>query len=487
MANKTTLPQKLSALLIYGRPPLVFFAMVCAFVVMWKRNAFSYQTGVLLLLISMGFDLAGGWFTARYPPNMTLAKLADRTMDKVVYSIIFPLISAGMMWRLAWTPQSARKGMTIHAILVLLLTISVLVRDNFTHFIRSYALPKDQEPETREFMRLRIMAAAPLGVLLYIHAFYPAAAEARHLIWPIARLANLPLRFFFILEIIMLIITFGSIAVHCRRYGALCLDEVCSDDDRLRKKILSFFPNALTILNAFMGLLAVFFAYQGLTRHAYLFLIGAAIFDKLDGALARKLRLIEPRPQKEAPAQLSLGGILDDIADAISFCLSPALIFYLTYSDSPLQTFSKTWIAIAACLYFFMGVLRLIYFTLDRNPIPGFFKGMPTPAAALLVVAPIVIFSQALADFPETVRFWQIMSFSLMVTAAFAMNLYPVHYLHFGRFMEKKPWFGRVIFLLLLLFIFTPYLGHFSLTCLALYLISPLWTRRIEPGKPTEK
>jgi phosphatidylserine synthase len=488
MLNKSTFPQKVSALLVYGRPPLVFFAMVCAIAVMWAPHALFYVTGVMLLFVSMSFDIAGGWFTARYPTtNMTLAKLADRTMDKVVYSIIFPLVSVGMMWRLAWAPPGQTRAMTIHAILVLLLTISVLVRDNFTQFIRSCVFPpRDQEPETREFMRLRTTAAAPVGVLLYIHAFYPAAAETSMWIQPISWLAELPLRFYFIIEILLLIITFGSIAVHCRKYGSLCLDEVCSDDDRLRRKILAFFPNALTVINALMGILAVFFAYQGLTRQAFLFLIGAAIFDKLDGALARKLRLVEPQPKTEKGRPVSLGGILDDIADSISFCLAPALIFYLTHAAAPDPAFPKSWLAAAAATYFGMGVLRLIYFTLDRSPIPGFFKGMPTPAAALLVVAPTLIFVQTVGTAPEAARFWQMFSLAIMFITSLTMNLYRVHYIHLGRFMERKPWFGRVIFLLVLFFVFTPYFGYFSLTCLLLYLLSPLRTRKLEPREDCE-
>ena len=37
-----------------------------------------------------------------------------------------------------------------------------------------------------------------------------------------------------------------------------------------------------------------------------------------------------------------------------------------------------------AAFYALMGVVRLIYFTLDNTPIPGFFKGLPTPAAWLM-------------------------------------------------------------------------------------------------------
>ena len=98
----------------------------------------------------------------------------------------------------------------------------------------------------------------------------------------------------FIIEILFLIINFGSIAGYCRKYGTYCLDELCLGDIILRRRILSIFPNALTVMNAMMGLLAVFFAGQGKMTESYLLLIGAAVFDKLDGAMARKLGLTEP-------------------------------------------------------------------------------------------------------------------------------------------------------------------------------------------------
>ena len=44
-------------------------------------------------------------------------------------------------------------------------------------------------------------------------------------------------------------------------------------------------------------------------------------------------------------------------------------------------------VAITVGGYAALGIARLIYFTLDKDPIPGFFKGMPTPAAAMLAVA----------------------------------------------------------------------------------------------------
>ncbi|MEW6520035.1 MAG: CDP-alcohol phosphatidyltransferase family protein [Thermodesulfobacteriota bacterium] len=481
MQSKKNFPQKLTALLIYGRPPLVLGGMVCAIAVMWNRSLPLYVTGVFLLLISMCFDVMDGWFAARYPPHATMASLADRVMDKIVYSIIFPLVSVGMMWRLIFIAPDHSRPEVLHAILVLVLCITVLIRDNFAHFVRSCAIQQGIESETIEFTRLRTMVAAPVGALLYIHAFFlPGQGDSAIYLF-ISWLADLPLRKYFIIEIIFLIINFGSIAGLCRKYGTLLLNEVCHEDDLLRRRILAFFPNALTVLNALMGVMAILFTHQGLIRQAYLFLVGAAIFDKLDGAVARKLGLTEPSPLQKTGSRLTLGGLLDDIADAISFCLAPALIFHLTLADYP-TGLDKPWPTVVAGAYFLLGVIRLIYFTFDRSPIPGFFKGMPTPAAALLVVAPLLMFSQAAESATATAPFWGIFCISLMIISSLAMNLYPVHYLHIGRFMDSNPWFGRFNMVLLLVTLFTPYFGYVALVYLLLYLLSPPFTRRLEPG-----
>jgi CDP-diacylglycerol---serine O-phosphatidyltransferase len=385
------------------------------------------------------------------------------------------------MWRLIFIEPGHTQPEILHAILVLLLCITVLVRDSFAHFMRSCAIQQGFESEALEFTRLRTMVAAPVSVLLYIHAFFLPGKGYSTIYILISKLANLPLRTFFIIEIVFLIINFGSIAGLCRKYGTIFLDEVCHEDDMLRRRILAFFPNALTVLNALMGILAVLFAHQGWIRQAYLFLLGAAIFDKLDGALARKLGLTAPSREPQTAPRINLGGLLDDIADGISFCLAPALIFLMTISDYPVPGIEKPWPTVVAAVYFILGITRLIYFTFDRTPIPGFFKGMPTPAAALLVVAPLLMFSKAGGVSAPLTHFWGIFCFTLMIVASLAMNLYPVHYLHIGRCMDSNPWFGRFNMVLLLVSLFTPYFGYIALIYLLLYLLSPVATRRMEP------
>ncbi len=482
MSADRKISKNTTSVLVYGRPPLVFAGMLCAIAVMLTRNPTVYLAGVLFLFTSMIFDLVDGWFAARFSPNAALAELADRIMDRIVYSIVFPLVAVGMMWRLLYTVPEHGRVELLHAIFVLFVCVIVLIRNNFAHFMRGFAMRYGHEPELRELTRLRTIVAAPLGLLLYVHAFYVPAKGAISMLYDIiSGLGNLPLRNLFIIEIIFLIINLGSIAGYCRKYGTYCLDELCLGDIVLRRRILSVFPNALTIMNAMMGLLAVFFAYQGKMHESYLILIGSAVFDKLDGAMARKLGLTEPITGIVEHGHITVGGLLDDIADGVSFCIAPAWIFFICLSRHPNPDIQALPVGIVAVAYALAGFARLVYFTLDRNSIPGFFKGLPTPAAALFVAAPLIIVCQSenlLAEWSAMVAFF---SFGLMIFTAFLMNFYPIRYLHMGRFMDRNPWFMRTNLVLILVSLFTPWFGYLVFSLMLLYVLSPLITWRVDP------
>ncbi len=476
------LSAKVAALLVYGRPGLVFGGMICALAVMWKQDPLVYTLGVSFLLLSMSFDLVDGWFAARFRPDAPLAHLADRLMDKLVYSIIFPVIAVGMMWRLLVITPDHTKGQLLHAIFVLLLCVTVLIRENFAAFMRGFAIRQGTEPALSEYNRLRTIVAAPVSALLYAYAFYIPEGPPSWLYFKITWLANFPLQGLFFVEILFMIINFGSIAGYCRKYGTLCLDELCLGDAVLRRRILAFFPNALTVMNAMMGLIAVFFAYQGRVREAYLMIIGAATFDKLDGAVARRLGLTEPLPEEVGQRKINLGNLMDDFADAVSFCIVPGWIFYICLRDIAPQQFVHLPVGLVALLYSAMGLGRLIYFTLDKTPIPGFFKGYPTPAGAMLVLAPLISFSQAVNEASHWVAFWGYFAFGVMIFTALLMNCYFIRYLHIGRFMSRNPWMTRLL-LVILMSVVTPYFGIVSFLFMFLYVLSPVVTWRVDPDE----
>ncbi len=484
MHRKEKFLTRITPVLVYGRPLLVFAGLLCAIAVMLNRSPAIYLAGTMLFFTSMVFDLIDGWFSARFSPEITFAELADRVMDRIVYSIVFPLVAVGQMWRLSYiVPEHGRLEL-LHAVFVLVLCVTVLIRDNFAHFMRGFAIRQAREPELQELTRLRTGVAAPLGLLLYVHAFYiPVEGQVSFFYAAVAWLGNLSVRHLFVIEILFLIINFGSIAVYCRRYGTYCLDVLCFGDIHLRRRILSIFPNGLTVMNAMMGLMGVFFAYQAKMTEAYLFLIGAAVFDKLDGAMARKLGLTESLPGAQQGG-ITFGGIMDDVADALSFCIAPAWIFYIFLSGHPEPGIRNLPLYIPAILYVLSGFARLVYFTTDSSPIPGFFKGLPTPAAALFVTAPLLVLTHLNTAGLEAGQWPAYISIGLMLLAAFLMNLYRIHYIHIGRFMDRNPWFTWTNLILMLIFVFTPYFGYLVFFQMFLYLLSPLFTWRAEPRAP---
>ena len=118
-------------------------------------------------------------------------------------------------------------------------------------------------------------------------------------------------------------------------------------------------------------------------------------------------------------------GQMGKAAQAIQFCHCPCIFLHrtdiLTHPDHQLgkqlllQFLPLQWAAVA---YAVLGFARLAYFTFDRNPVPGFFKGMPTPAAALLVTSPLIMVERAAEATSQMLTCWGVFSFFLLLVAA---------------------------------------------------------------------
>ncbi|MGA0887300.1 MAG: CDP-alcohol phosphatidyltransferase family protein [bacterium] len=473
-STSSPIPSRITTLLVYGRAPLAFAGLICAILTMILRNPSLYFLGMACLVIAMVFDLVDGWFAARFQPHHKLAELAERLMDKLVYSLIFPLVAFGMMWRFHHLPESSPNQHLelFHAMFVLLLAIIVLMRDHFAHFMLGFAQTHGEAPGMRELSRLRTMAATPVGAFLYGYAFYiPEAAEVLPN-W-LNQIGGLSLQTMMVLEVFFLIINFGSIASYCRKYGTFCLDDLCLGDVKLRRQILATLPNSLTVMNALMGLLAIWFAQQQEMHQAYIILVGAAFFDKLDGALARKLGLIQP-PDPQKKRNITTGGILDDISDGVSFCLAPAIIFYILMDRIDHPGMQMLPYGLIAIIYAVAGIARLIAFTLDTTPTPGFFKGIPTPGAALLVTAPFIMLEQARLSESSSLLIWVYLCSGMMILCSLLMNFYKIRYIHAGRYFNQNPWMGRATTLILVVFAFTDFFGYVAFIYMLGYAISPL-------------
>ena len=182
---------------------------------------------------------------------------------------------------------------------------------------------------------------------------------------------------------------------------------------------------------------------------------------------------------------------MDDLADGVSFCIVPAWMFYIAFGAIEDPFIQKLAAGPIAVFYALMGIIRLIYFTLDKIPYSGVLQGAAhTGRRPIRYSAPHHAQPGGSRRSGPGSSFWGIFCASLMIFSGIIMNIYPIHYLHLGRFMSRKPWFARSSMLLLVAFVFTPFLGHMAFFYLFLYLLSPLVTWRIDPevaAKETHK
>lgn len=135
-------------------------------------------------------------------------------------------------------------------------------------------------------------------------------------------------------------------------------------------------PNLLTTTNMFFGFMSIIFAIRGEYSFGSYAIVAAAVFDLLDGRVARM-----------TDTTSDFGAEYDSLCDLISFGMAPALIMYLW----ALQPFGRLgWLA---CFVFVAcGALRLARFNVQPVDEKSHFRGLPIPMAAGIVASSVLCF-----------------------------------------------------------------------------------------------
>jgi len=136
-------------------------------------------------------------------------------------------------------------------------------------------------------------------------------------------------------------------------------------------------PNLLTTAGLFCGVYSIAQTMDGTYFRAALAIIGAQFFDILDGRVARMTNTTS-----------RFGVEYDSLCDLVSFGVAPAL---LIYNWALLPWGAWGWLAMA--LFVCCASLRLArYNTTVGTADPGFFAGLPVPAAAALLSAVVLMY-----------------------------------------------------------------------------------------------
>lgn len=150
---------------------------------------------------------------------------------------------------------------------------------------------------------------------------------------------------------------------------------------RLRQRMgmhIYVLPNLMTTANMFFGFYAIIQAIKGEYLFSAYMIVAAAVFDLLDGRVARLTR-----------STSQFGAEYDSLCDLVSFGVAPGLLLYLW----ALQPFGRIgWLVsflFAAC-----GALRLARFNVQAHVIEkAYFQGLPIPMAAGIVASAVLAFT----------------------------------------------------------------------------------------------
>lgn len=153
-----------------------------------------------------------------------------------------------------------------------------------------------------------------------------------------------------------------------------------SPKSRREMNLVLLLPNLMTIAALCSGLTGIRFAIQGQFEVAVMLILLAAVFDGLDGRLARLLH-----------SESEIGAELDSLVDFVNFGVAPGITVYLWGLSG---TQNEGWIA--TLVYSVCCLLRLARFNLGNRPNTekpsgSPFTGVPSPAGAMLAMLPLYV------------------------------------------------------------------------------------------------
>lgn len=203
------------------------------------------------------------------------------------------------------------------------------------------------------------------------------------------------------------------------------------------KFIRNNIPNAITSLNLYLGVCAIYFAFNNQLGLAGLCVLGGAIADFFDGMSARLLK-----------SDTGIGKDLDSLADVVSFGVAPVCI-YINLGDfqyhhhffeimrSQSELHSNTSLRLLTVFTPFLipvfSAIRLAIFNNDTRQTTSFI-GLPTPANGLMISSLGMIAAYQPRYFPEfVINPWFVAIFSLVSCFLLVMQV-PLFSL------KSKPW-----------------------------------------------
>ena len=192
-----------------------------------------------------------------------------------------------------------------------------------------------------------------------------------------------------------------------------------------------FLPNTFTALNLGCGFIAILYGFHGEFYKACMFIVLGAIFDSVDGRVARMTN-----------TQSSFGEQFDSMSDLVSFGVSPAIVYYFRF----LSDLGRPGM-VAAFFFILCGALRLARFNANIDRVKSdYFQGLPIPGGATAVISMILLS----IDFPEIINYKALTLCYILFYAALMISNIPFSSFKNSEWVrDHRKQFLMIIFLII--------------------------------------
>jgi CDP-diacylglycerol--serine O-phosphatidyltransferase len=242
-----------------------------------------------------------------------------------------------------------------------------------------------------------------------------------------------------------------------------------------KKNPRSLLPNTLTIFGVCLGLSSIKFALDTNYAMSVIAIGFAAILDTLDGRVARLIK-----------ATSKVGKELDSLTDVISFGVAPSFVMYFWTLN---EVGKIGWMLVL--IYTVCCALRLARFNLTvveetETWKINFFEGIPSPAAAGLILLPLILNLSDLVQFENTAIISSIVILMVSILMVSKIPTYSLKRILIPRHLTIFLLLGIGIYLSLLIFYIFKTLFFSGLIYILLLPISYLHYRYINKKSMTK-
>ena len=194
--------------------------------------------------------------------------------------------------------------------------------------------------------------------------------------------------------------------------------------------IRNLIPNLVTLSGLCFGITSMRFALEGQYQASLICILIAAVCDLLDGMMASLLQ-----------AHSELGVQLDSLADFVNFGIAPSLLIYMSLMSNMSLI---SWLSLL--LFIIFCCLRLALFNINNSDLMSkqnnFFKGVPTPAGAILILIPV---THSFIGFDWWTNHQNLLAFYTLTIAFLLISNIPTYSLKNSSFQLKRSHSFRIL------------------------------------------